>query len=70
MLNSKLIRMILILVISGFLLKLLNEKIEKNKNNIQNLILPELNNRYELGILMESLKGKQFKNYQSAHFKQ
>ncbi len=64
MLNSKLIRIILILVISGFFLKLLNDKIQKNKNNLQNLILPELNNRYELGILMESLKGKQFQNYQ------
>lgn len=64
MFNTKLIRMILILLItSGFFVKLLNDKIyndkiQKIKNNLNEQILPGLNNRYEFGILMEILKGK------------
>jgi len=56
--------MILILLItSGFFVKLLNDKIyndkiQKIKNDLNEQILPGLNNRYEFGILMEILKGK------------
>ncbi len=64
MFNTKLIRMILILLItSGFFVKLLNDKIyndkiQKIKNDLNEQILPGLNNRYEFGILMEILEGK------------
>ena len=49
----------MILIVLGFLFQILINEVKKNRNNLSKIFLPELNDRYELGLLMESLKGKE-----------